>query len=84
MFWALCECESQSYVTTDDQSASLSWNKAPMWGLRPVIYYSLTITVLFLWSAFSDERRGLSFVHATGPHQCSPSWVRGPSVSRPY
>jgi hypothetical protein len=25
----------ESYVTTDGQSASLSWNKAPIWGLRP-------------------------------------------------
>jgi hypothetical protein len=25
--------ESESYVTTDSQSASLSWNKAPIWGL---------------------------------------------------
>jgi hypothetical protein len=31
--------ESESYVTTDEQSASLSWNKAPIWGLRPDIYY---------------------------------------------
>jgi hypothetical protein len=30
--------ESESYVMTDDQSASLSWNKAPIWGLRPDIY----------------------------------------------
>jgi hypothetical protein len=29
------ESESESYVTTDDQSASLSWYKAPIWGLRP-------------------------------------------------
>jgi hypothetical protein len=27
--------QSQNYVTTDGQSASLSWNKAPIWGLRP-------------------------------------------------
>jgi hypothetical protein len=27
--------ESESYVTTDSQPASLSWNKAPFWGLRP-------------------------------------------------
>jgi hypothetical protein len=27
--------ESESYVMTDGQSASLSWNKAPIWGLRP-------------------------------------------------
>jgi hypothetical protein len=26
---------SESYVTTDGQSASLSWYKAPIWGLRP-------------------------------------------------
>jgi hypothetical protein len=32
------ESESESYVTTDGQSASLSWNKAPIWGLRPDIY----------------------------------------------
>jgi hypothetical protein len=30
---------SLSYVTTDGQSASLSWNKAPIWGLRPDFYY---------------------------------------------
>jgi hypothetical protein len=27
------------YVTTDGQPASLSWNKAPIWGLRPDFYY---------------------------------------------
>jgi hypothetical protein len=27
----------QSYVTADSQPASLSWNKTPIWGLRPVI-----------------------------------------------
>jgi hypothetical protein len=31
----LTRVESESYVTTDGQSASLSWNKAPIWGLRP-------------------------------------------------
>jgi hypothetical protein len=31
--------ESESYVTTDGQSASLSWNKAPNWGIRPDLYY---------------------------------------------
>jgi hypothetical protein len=25
--------ESESYVTTDGQSASSSWNKTPIWGL---------------------------------------------------
>jgi hypothetical protein len=33
------ESESESYVTTDGQPASLSWNKAPILGLRPDLYY---------------------------------------------
>jgi hypothetical protein len=35
----LPKSESESYVTTDGQPASLSWNKAPIWGLRPDLYY---------------------------------------------
>jgi hypothetical protein len=31
--------QSQSYIMTDGQSASLSWNKAPTWGLQPDFYY---------------------------------------------
>jgi hypothetical protein len=53
--------ESQSYVSTDGQSASLSWNKAPMWGLRPYVKYCQTVAGLLLWGALSDERTGLSF-----------------------
>jgi hypothetical protein len=33
------ESESESHVTTDGQPTSLSWYKAPIWGLRPDIYY---------------------------------------------
>jgi hypothetical protein len=33
------ESESESYVTTDGQSASLSWYKAPIRGLRPDFYF---------------------------------------------
>jgi hypothetical protein len=33
------QSQSQSYVTTDGQPASLSWNKEPICGLRPDIYY---------------------------------------------
>jgi hypothetical protein len=77
----MTESESESYVTTDGQSASMSWNKAPIWVLRPDIYYFLTITVLLLWSALSDEMTGLSFVHTTGPRQRSASWVRVPLFS---
>jgi hypothetical protein len=38
--------ESESDITTDSQSASLSWNKAPIWGLRPDFYYCQTIACL--------------------------------------
>jgi hypothetical protein len=39
----LTQSQSQSYITTDGQSASLSWNKAPIWGLRPDFYYCQTV-----------------------------------------
>jgi hypothetical protein len=45
------ESESESYVTTDGQSASLSWNKAPIWGLRPDLYYCMTVAGLLIWGA---------------------------------
>jgi hypothetical protein len=57
--------QSQSYVTTDGQSASLSWNKAPIWGLRPDLYYCMTVAGLLMWGALSDERTGLSFARVT-------------------
>jgi hypothetical protein len=69
---------SESYVTTDGQSASLSWNKAPFWGLRPDLYYFLTVAGLLIWSALSDERTGLSFIIAAGPCQRSHFRVRVP------
>jgi hypothetical protein len=47
-------------------------------------YYCLTVTVLFLWGALSDERTGLLFVHAAGPCQRSLSRVRVPWDLRPY
>jgi hypothetical protein len=43
------ESESESFVTTDGQSASLSWNKAPIWNLRPDFYYCQTVAVLLMW-----------------------------------
>jgi hypothetical protein len=61
------ESESESYVTTDGQPASLSWNKAPIWSLRPDLYYCLIVAGLLIWGALSDERTGLSFALATGP-----------------
>jgi hypothetical protein len=36
----------ESYVPTDGQPASLSWNKSPIWG--QIFFTCVTITVLFL------------------------------------
>jgi hypothetical protein len=56
---------------------------SPIWGSWPDIYYCLTVTVLFLWVALSDERTGLSSVYAS-PCQRNLSLVRVPWDSRPY
>jgi hypothetical protein len=56
---------SQTHIATDGQSVSVGVEP------RPYIYYSLTVTVLSLWGALSDERTGLSFVYATDPCQRS-------------
>jgi hypothetical protein len=63
------ECESESYITTDGQSASLSWDKAPIWGLGPDFYYCQTVAGFLMWGALSDERTGMSFTIAAGPRQ---------------
>jgi hypothetical protein len=68
--------QSQSYITTDGQSASLSWNKAPIWGLRPDFFYCQTVAGLLMWGAVSDERTGLSFTIAPGPRQRSHFRIR--------
>jgi hypothetical protein len=78
------QSESESYVTTDGQSASVSWNKAPIWGLRPDLYYCQTVAGLLMWSALSDERTDLSFTNAADFRQRSHSRVRAPWDSRPY
>jgi hypothetical protein len=75
--------QSQSHVTTDGQSASLSWNKAPIWDLRPDFYYCQTVAGLLMWSAVSDERTGLSFTIARGPCQRRHFRVRLPWDSWP-
>jgi hypothetical protein len=76
--------EVESYVATDGQSVSLSWNKAPIWGLRPDLYYCQTVAGLLMWGALSDYRTGLSFTIAAGPRQRSHSVVRVPWDSGPY
>jgi hypothetical protein len=72
----LLESESESYVTTDGQPDSLSWNKAPFWGLRPDLYYCQTVAGLLIWGVLSDEMTGLSFTIAAGPRQRSHFRVR--------
>jgi hypothetical protein len=72
------ESESESYVTTDGQSASLSWSKASIWGLRPEFYYCQTVAGLLTWGALTGERSGMSFTIAAGPRQRSHSRVRVP------
>jgi hypothetical protein len=53
--------QSQSHIATDGQVVSQSvLISSPIWGSRPDIYYYLTVTILFLWGALSDERADLS------------------------
>jgi hypothetical protein len=46
----------ESYVTTDEQWACLSWNKAPNWDLRPDLYYCQRGTGLLMSGALSLTR----------------------------
>jgi hypothetical protein len=64
--------ESESYVTTDGQSASLSWYKTPIWAYDQIfiaIRNTSDSCSLLIWGALSDERTGLSFTVASGPSQ---------------
>jgi hypothetical protein len=58
----MSESESESYVTTDGQSASLSWYKAPIRGLRPDFFfrleYEIRLTVTFLFRGAPSLTRG--------------------------
>jgi hypothetical protein len=46
--WTQLNSRVESYVTTDDQPAGVSWNKAPIWGLRPDFYYCQTVAGLLM------------------------------------
>jgi hypothetical protein len=61
---------------TDGHSISLSWNKAPIWSLRPDLCYCMIMAGLLMWGAFSDERMGLPFTIAAGSRQISHFRVR--------
>jgi hypothetical protein len=59
----LFKSQSQSHITTDNQSASPSWCQAPIWDPRPIFLsprdFLLDSYYLLLYSALSDERTGL-------------------------
>jgi hypothetical protein len=74
----------QSYVTTDGQSASLSWCQTPTSGPRPDFYYCQTVAGLLMWGTHSDERAGLSFTISAGPRQRSHSRFPVHRDSWPY
>jgi hypothetical protein len=57
--------------------------KHPSVAYDQIFITCVTVTVLFLWGALSDERSGLSFVCAVGPCQRSLSRVRAWDL-RPY
>jgi hypothetical protein len=59
------QSQSQNYVTTDGQWSSLPWNKASIWGLRPDLYFCMTVAGLLMWGSLSDERTGLPFARVT-------------------
>jgi hypothetical protein len=59
--------QSQSHIETDGQSVSKSWCRAPSGAHDQILITCVTVTVLFLWSAVSDDRMGLSFVDTAGP-----------------
>jgi D-serine deaminase-like pyridoxal phosphate-dependent protein len=53
--------QGRSYFTTDSQSVSMSWYRAPLCDLRKDITFCRKVAVLFLWGALSDERTLLQF-----------------------
>jgi hypothetical protein len=82
LFLRIFPCsQSQSYVTADGQSASLSWCQAPIWGLRPDLHYCQTVAGFIMWIAVSNEKTGLRFTVAAGPRRRSHSWVLFPRDS---
>jgi hypothetical protein len=67
------QSQSESYVTTDGQTASVFWCQAPIWGLRPDIRYCQTVVGMLVWGALFNGRTGQPFKIAAGPRQCSHS-----------
>jgi hypothetical protein len=80
-FWRILLNESSLMLRP---TVSRPCNKAPIWGLRPDLYYCQTVAGLLMWGALSDERTGLSSTIAAGPRRRSHSRVGVPWDSRPY
>jgi hypothetical protein len=76
--------QSQSYFTTDGQPASLSWNKAPIWGLRPDLYYLCDSYGLVLVGRPLWREVGSVLCLCCWPCQRSRSRVGVPWDLRPY
>jgi hypothetical protein len=47
----LTHYQSQSYVTTDDQSANMSWCQATTLGPKPYFYHCQTVAGSLMWAA---------------------------------
>jgi hypothetical protein len=84
-------CQRESYLTTNGQSACLSWYQATIWDQRPILpslsrKLSPDVCGVFVWGAISDERTGLQFTCtiAIGPCQCCQSRAQVLQNVRPY
>jgi hypothetical protein len=75
---------SLRHITTDGQSVSKSWYRAPSGAHEQIFITVWQLRSCFCGGALSDERTGLSFLHSAGPCQRSLSRVRVPRDSRPY
>jgi hypothetical protein len=69
--WTVVKVKVKVMLRPTAQSASPSWNKAPVWGLRSDFYYCQTVAGLLMLGAISDERMGVSFTISAGPRQRS-------------
>jgi hypothetical protein len=75
-----CQSQSQSYITTDGQSASPSWSQALIWDPRQIfpilsLIIVLTVSGLLMWGTLSDEKLGLYFSVFAGHSQHSLSHI---------
>jgi hypothetical protein len=52
------------------QSASLSWHKAPIWVLRPDLYYCQTVAGLLMWALSLTRERVCRLPDAHMPPGC--------------